>query len=270
MGQGNYAAANAFLDSLAHYRRQLGEPGMSINWGVWKGLGFATTSGGQQTVKQFEQQGLQSFTTEDGLRSLKLLLDNQANLCQAAVLPIDLSVLREENTSGSKFRWPLLSDLLSNKDEGANSAPSPEGPLWELSLHEQLFKAVPEQRVLLLKEYVQSQVARILRMPLSKLANDRALGSFGLDSLMAVELRNRLETDLDLKLSATLVWNYPTVNQLSTYLLDKLSARWELDSLDTKPNSSEKDKSQQVHVDQLLDDLDHLSDDEALQFLLKK
>ncbi len=59
-------------------------------------------------------------------------------------------------------------------------------------------------------------------MPSSKIGADQALGTLGLELLMAIELRNRLEADLKLKLSATLIWNYPTINQLTTYLAGKL------------------------------------------------
>ena len=76
-----------------------------------------------------------------------------------------------------------------------------------------------------LTEWLRRQVAAVLRLDAERVPPDKALRSLGLDSLMALELRNRLERNLRLKLSATLVWNYPTITAIAAHLESRLAAR---------------------------------------------
>jgi hypothetical protein len=87
---------------------------------------------------------------------------------------------------------------------------------------------------------------------------------------MTVELRNRLEADLGIKLPATLVWNYPTIDRMSPYLLEKLSVLMEANTMDVETAVLEEEIPQLVKHDALFADIDDLSDDEALQSLLGK
>ena len=98
-GHANYAAANAFLDALAQYRRGNGEQGLSVSWGLWTDIGFAATAGGRESARRFAEQGIHGFSPADGLRALDELLARP--VAHAAVLNADRAMLAAQV-------WPLL------------------------------------------------------------------------------------------------------------------------------------------------------------------
>ena len=261
-GQSSYAAANVFLDGLAYYRQGMGKAGISINWGAWRGLGFAASSGGQQTITYLESQGVNSFSAEDGLKAMRMIMEG--NHAQVAVIPGDWTVFSQAHQDDPIPISPLLSTLLSIPEQEQASKKSSK----EDGIREYLLNAVPEEQDELLRKYVQEQVARALRMPSSKIGADQALGTLGLESLMAIELRNRLEADLKLKLSATLIWNYPTINQLTTYLAGKLNLVPAASAPDVEKIAMPESKSQPAKPGKVIAGVDALSDEEIMQSLL--
>jgi acyl carrier protein len=266
-GQSNYAAANAFLDALVHYRRQQNKAGSSINWGAWSGLGFAASSGGQQTITKLESQGMSSFSAEDGLKSLKMILDGDRR--QVAVMPTNWTVFNQAHKDDTIPVSSLLSDLILIKEIEQTREDKAGKKLMGTSFRERLLSAAPEEKGELLKKYIQEQVARALRMSASKIGADQALGTLGLESLMAIELRNRLEADLKVKLSATLIWNYPTINQLTTYLAGKLDLVQGTSTPEDGKIDGLESKRQTAKTVKVLTDVDALSDEEIMQFLLQ-
>jgi NAD(P)-dependent dehydrogenase (short-subunit alcohol dehydrogenase family)/acyl carrier protein len=261
-GQSAYAAANAFLDALAHTRRSFGLPALSIDVGGWAETGFAATLGGRRTVDQLEQQGFDSFSIQSGLEAFFQLLQSEPSTPQIAAVPVDWQKVRQSRVSIT--RGGLLADLLdsapasSKKDSGETG-----GILQELSA------AGPENAAKLLEAYVQKQVAQVLKLPAERIEPARPLGSLGVDSLMAIELRNRLEAGLGIALSATLVWNYPTIAEMVPFLAKKIGI--------TTVASQSEAQAGQIHpsqpgqdaaFDQTITTVAGLSDDEALQLLL--
>jgi myxalamid-type polyketide synthase MxaE and MxaD len=249
-GQGNYAAANSFLDTLAHYRHSQGLPALSINWGAWDGLGFAITSGGRRVIQHLADQGIGGFSVEQGLQVLELLL--HAGTVQAAVLPIDWQQFRAAGT-----QLALLADLA--KEQNIETAPVAR------SVRDTLVALNAEARRAVMEDHLRSILAHILRLAPARIQAQTPLGALGLDSLVAVEFRNRLEISLGLRLSATLAWNYPTVRDLATHLLGKLDPPGE-------PAASP------VHIDEpartaaapeahVIEQVQALSDEEALRAL---
>ena len=217
-GQASYAAANAFLDALAQRRRSRGQAALSINWGVWQGVGFAGTEGGAQALDRLARLGIGAFPVESGLAALGLLMEQTE--AQAAVLPIDVTVLRQALTAGlaPAASAALLAPLAARVESPAacETAASTE------SFAERLLAQEAPRRQLMLEDRLIQQASAILRLNAGRLDRRTPLGSFGLNSLMALELRNRIEHDLGLPLSATVLWNYPSVAALASYLLTRL------------------------------------------------
>jgi acyl carrier protein len=210
-GQGNYVAANAFLDALAHHRRALGLPGMSINWGPWAevGLAAAQTNRGNRLAAR----GLGSIQPEQGVEALARLWPQAA--AQVGVMSLDLQRWFEYVPAAKQSRYFDELTLGQTSDKAKPEA---------INVRSALLDAEPgRQRRTTLEEHLREQVARVLRLAPARIGLDRPLKTLGLDSLMALELRNRLETSLGLTLPATMVFNYPTIEVLTGYLAEKMS-----------------------------------------------
>lgn len=262
-GQGNYAAANVFLDALAYHRRGQGQPALSINWGGWAELGLAMTSGAQRTIQYLEQQGINSFTPEQGIAALEYLMRRQLDgvgAPQAAVMPVNWQTFREVRLAASQSR--LLADLTAAPGVSAADAGSASG-----AIRADLLAVEPEQRREVLETYLQKQVARVLKLDPSRIEPSKPLGLMGVDSLMALELRNRLESDLGVAFSATLVWNYPTIVEMTPYVAGKIGI-----ALAVEPSAAPADELPKASrpLDNVLEELDDLSDEDALNQLLGK
>ncbi|WP_052420709.1 type I polyketide synthase, partial [Hyalangium minutum] len=208
-GQGNYAAANAFLDALAHALRDEGVSAVSINWGAWT-EGMAGRLDAQQSGR-VASQGMGVIPPEEGIALLeRVLVSGAANL---AVLPIDWSAL----TARAAALPPFLAEVAPRGEQ--QGAPVLVGT----ELVERLRRAAPDERAELLRAAVQGQAAKVLGAPsASDVPLRRPLRELGLDSLMAVELRNALARMVGKPLPATLVFDHPTLEQIVRYLLDQV------------------------------------------------
>ncbi|NER24032.1 MAG: amino acid adenylation domain-containing protein [Symploca sp. SIO1C2] len=180
--QGNYAAANAFMDALAHYRQGIGLPGLSINWGPWAEGGMASRLQSQH-LSRMKAQGITPITPEQGLQALAKLLRQKAT--QVGVLPINWSQFLEQLSGGIKI--PLLE---------AFSLAQPTLKPKHYGLLEKLEGAKESDRQNSLVSHLQTEVAKVLGMTASQIDVQQYLNTMGLDSMMAVELRNRVQTDL--------------------------------------------------------------------------
>jgi len=208
-GQANYAAGNAFLDTLAHQRRAAGLPALSINWGPWAEVGLAAAQTNRGA--RLSGQGLGSIAPAEGLAALELLLGEGAT--QAAVMRFDERAWAASSPGAAVP--PLLAALLA--------APATVRPATQ-GLREALLAADPgRRRRTLLEEAVRAQLAQVLRIAPERIDRQRPLKAMGLDSLMALELRTRLELQTGLTLSATLAWNYPTVAILAEFLAGRMA-----------------------------------------------
>ncbi len=216
-GQGNHAAANAYMDALAHHRRALGLPALSVNWGAWAEIGSVVKHdvGGRVVT-----QGLELIAPERGLRILEALLRQPE--AQVAVMPIQWSVFRRQFEGQAEPAW--MAEIAPMAPVGApnTNRPMTAGASDRAErLRQDLAQATPAHQRKLLLTYVSGQVARVLRLdPVQGVNPKRPLNEMGLDSLMAVELRNLLGAGLGLSssLPATLVFDYPTVEALVDFL----------------------------------------------------
>ena len=185
-GQSNYAAANAFLDSLMQQRRQAGLPGLSINWGPWAEVGMAAHLQGH-----LQQQGMALITPPQGRRFFQYLLGRATG--QVAVLPVQPQQLAAQTESPRTTVRDLLDQLPAT------------------------------ERKARLESYVRAEIAAVLRLSANTpLDAYTRLFDFGLDSLMAVELKNKLERQLACTLRATVIFDYPTLAVLLPHLYQEI------------------------------------------------
>ena len=198
-GQANYCAANAFLDTLAHARRNLGLPAIAINWCAWKNTGLAANT---QITKALKQQGIGSIKPNQGIEILEQLLLNAP--AQIGVIPFDWDVWQQHNSV-----TPYYEDLVSVPAYAENSS----------NYKQHLLAAIPKQREYLLKEQISQQLGDILGIKdLDKIDLASGFAELGLDSLGSVELRNKLQYSYNLKLSLTVIFDYPNITALTNYL----------------------------------------------------
>jgi amino acid adenylation domain-containing protein len=209
-GQGNYAASNTFLDALAHHRQALGLPGLSINWGPFSEVGLAAAQ--QNRGERLSYRGIKSMTPEQGAHVLERLL--RAGLAQAGVLDLDLQTWLGFYPAAAGR--PLWSELLR---EG--SAPTP-GAGKGARFRDVLSLAAPAERPALLERHLTEELGRILRLPAAGIDRHAPLRGLGVDSLMSLELRNRLATSLELKLPATLLLTHADVASVGQTLSEQL------------------------------------------------
>jgi myxalamid-type polyketide synthase MxaB len=204
VGQSNYAAANAFMDALASYRRGLGLPGLTINWGPWAETGMAANLGSREQAR-LKDQGIVPINPEQGLQVLGELLTQQ--IPQVGVMTVDWSLFVKQFSSGTNLKlFEVLAPTLAKVNERSQFL-------------KQLEESHAHTRQQLLATHVRSQIAQILgwNSP-EKVEPRQRLFDLGVDSLMAIELKNRLESSLGCSLRTTLLFDYPTLEALVDYL----------------------------------------------------
>jgi myxalamid-type polyketide synthase MxaB len=216
-GQANYAAANAFLDDLAHHRRARGLPALSINWGAWSEVGMAARLA-QAHRAEMAAHGVRTISPAQGVAALAHLLGCGA--AQVGVLPLDWAALQAADDAA--LHLPLLSNFVAEAPARAQGSARLADPL-QLT-RTRLNAASPEQQSELLRTYLVQQVAHVLHVPVQELNADDPLTYMGLDSLMAVELRNRINTDLQYAVPLSQLLEGLSVTDLHRLLLDELGA----------------------------------------------
>ena len=215
-GQGNYAAANAFMDAVAHYRRKLGLTSLSINWGPWADVGMAASLKPNYQAN-LAARGMSSLKPEQGLKVLEQLLGHNS---QVGVLPIEWSEFKQQFSFGRQI--PLLSNLIQQVE--SQEEPE-ETSAQQHEFLQQLHSAQPSEVQELLIAHIQGEVAMVLGFQPSQLPDPtQNFFDMGMDSLTAVELQNRLQKSIGKSLSSTLVFNYPNINTLAQYLSEELLA----------------------------------------------
>ncbi|PQO43784.1 type I polyketide synthase [Blastopirellula marina] len=204
-GQANYAAANAFLDGLAKYRRSQGLAGLSINWGPWSGGGMAA----DQDHAKWAKLGVGVISPPEGLFALEQILSDRLS-SNVGVFPIDWSKFLKQF---SRNKHPRLLDQLASLHRRETVAAAGAGPG---GLKGQLAAAGEDKRARLVGDYVAEAVAKTLGVAAAQLDRSKPLADMGLDSLMGIELKNGLESELDIEIPLESFSAETTVNSLAT------------------------------------------------------
>ena len=214
-GQGNYGAANAFLDGLMARRRADGLPGVSMAWGLWQQAGGMTADLSQADQARMSRGGVLPLGSAEGMR----LFDAALRMPTALAVPIklDLRALRADAAAGSAMR-PLLRGLLNLRRKTSRAASGDNGRLAA-----RLAGLAPQEQEALLLDLVRTQVAIVLgHAGPASVGAEKAFKDAGFDSLTSVELRNRLREATGLTLTPTVVFDYPTPLALARHLHGEL------------------------------------------------
>ncbi|MGW4500213.1 type I polyketide synthase, partial [Micromonospora sp. NPDC004336] len=211
-GQANYAAANAYLDALAHRRRAAGRPALTLAWGPWAESGGGMTAGlDRADTDRLARAGVRPLPHTDGLALLDAAL--LAGLPVAVPMTLDGPALRAQAEAGTLP--PVLRGLVRAPRRRAART----GPADTAALTGQLAGLDPEERAAALLRLVLDQVAAVLGYAdAAAVEAARPFTDLGFDSLTAVELRNRLGAVTGLRLPATLVFDHPTPLALADHL----------------------------------------------------
>ncbi|MEA5516849.1 type I polyketide synthase [Nodularia sp. UHCC 0506] len=215
-GQGNYSAANAFLDTLAHYRRSHGFAGLSINWGAWSQVGMAATQ--TPVDERFSDSGFGYISPSQGLETFAQLLQ-QESAVQVGVLPANWQKLRDSTPALAEL--PLLSDLMT--DEDLLTLQDSTSVKTITRKYNQLTSIDVSDRLELLTTWLREYIAQTLRLPTEKLDPQQSLNYVGLDSLIAIELKNWIESQMKVSISMADLLQGPSVTQLANQILVKFN-----------------------------------------------
>ncbi|MFH8387788.1 SDR family NAD(P)-dependent oxidoreductase [Kitasatospora sp. NPDC018058] len=219
-GQGNYAAANAFLDGLAQHRRARGLPALSLAWGLWERSSGMTGHLTEADLRRMARGGLKPLTAEQGLELFDAALAAQHHAVLVPV-PLDLAALRERDRAGGLPT--VLRGLVAAPTRRRLAGNGPD--IGTADAGEELRRRVgalpPADREAALLDLVRGHVAAVLgHADAGAVVPDRAFREVGFDSLTAVELRNRLNGSTGRRLPATLVFDFPTPRALARHLLE--------------------------------------------------
>ncbi|MCP4352170.1 MAG: SDR family NAD(P)-dependent oxidoreductase [Desulfobacterales bacterium] len=245
-GQGSYAAANFFLDALAHYRRQAGLPAVSINWGPWAGGGMVTEESGNWLALR----GMHPLQPEHAIEALEYLIGTDCT--QAAATNTDWTVFKGICEVAQRR---LLEQI--------EIQPVDETPQSEII--QKLEHAPANDRPDILTSHIQNEVAEILWLDSSDIPElNKGFFDMGIDSLLALELKKRLEKALGQILPTTLAFEHPTIETLADFLLREVLS-FDLAEKTVTNNHKDSDDS-----DIMAAKLEELSETEAEELLMKK
>lgn len=259
-GQSSYAAANVFLDSLAGYRRKMGLPALTINWGGWKDTGMAAQLSGKE-IEHLEENGVRALEPEEGLRVLGLLMSQKAAVFDSAVvLDIDWEKFFQaypvEHTPSILRLIRTMSENATHEFKVSNTT----GP----SLSQSLIEADNTQRLRLLEDFLLQQLIEVLEVD-RDFDKSIPLVNMGMDSLMAVELRSRIQKNLDIDISIARFLEDRNFQSMAAFLVENISESHSSDL--TAPIEPETAKTSGEHSEEAVRQFPLSISQQALWFL---
>lgn len=251
-GQANHVAACGFEDALSQYRRSVGLPALAINWGPWDKIGAATRGA---VNERLAKKGFRPLAPVLGLAILEELL-KQGHV-QVGAVSIDWSQYVDSLPTPQRSR--LFTKLL-NRTPKSPDQPAAK-PIQKVALLEQIAAVPARNRRTVLEGHVREQAIKVLGLkPSFKLDPHQGLATLGMDSLMTIELKNRLQASVGKTLPSTIVFDHPTVAALALYLEKQVFG---FDDPEQQPGKDARVQAQAT-------DLEEMSDDEAEAILLKE
>ncbi|MBB5917595.1 acyl transferase domain-containing protein/NADPH:quinone reductase-like Zn-dependent oxidoreductase/acyl carrier protein [Nocardia transvalensis] len=285
-GQANYAAANVFLDALAAHRQRHGLAASSLAWGIWEQASGITGHLGDQDFARMRRDGLLPIPTADGLAMLDTALVLGQSLTVAARL--DAPTIRAAGAQAPEVLPPALRGLLRGTRRTAETAAAGESSKLGTAL---AGRTRSDQEALVLTTIRTHAAAVLGHESPEAIGADQAFTDLGFDSLGAVEFRNRLKSATGLKLTTTVVFDYPTPLALARHIRDEIvptedpaaAIRTQIQVLGDSVGSAELDPNAVADIadrlddllrrlrggelDEILDDLDTAGDDELFEFI---
>ena len=261
-GQSSYAAASVFLDALATARFAAGLPALSIDWGPWAEVGMAARMG-ERHVKGWSSLGLRGMAPDEGAMILRMLLESDRG-GQIAVLPVEPASWRQR--APGRAGNPFLADLAKSPPHA-----SPARAVGRTA--EILRQAQPGDKLGIVIGMVSEMVADIFGLPQSYvLAVDQNFTELGMDSLLAIQLSNRLKSTFAIAAPATLAFQRPTAQAIGEYVMETLSTRdgaTHPDKPSRPPGAAVRAEtaSNSQSAGAVLADLDQLSDSDVQKLL---
>ncbi|MBB5792192.1 type I polyketide synthase [Streptomyces caelestis] len=217
-GQGNYAAANAFLDALAEQRRAQGLPGVSVAWGLWERASGMTGHLDAGDLARLRRAGMSALTDAEGLDLFDAALT--ADRAQVVAVGLDVGAIGASDTVHPLLRH--LAGAPARRAVAATAGPA-DGEPGGQAVRDRMAALPAAERGRMVLDLVRDQAALVLGHETSAaIGPDQAFKELGFDSLTAVELRNRLNTATGLRLPATLIFDHPTATALGEHLLREL------------------------------------------------
>jgi microcystin synthetase protein McyG len=269
VGLSSYAASNAFLDALACYRKTEGLPALSLNWGPWTGLGFIRKTVKNRAADSLFAEGFEGIRPEQAFDALGFLM--QKEYAQAGIAQIDGAKLEKTTIAQSGTR---VFANLSLPQRAKNEKPEEtEKKTDKDSLRETIagMDTITAQ-IDYLNGVLKGMLSDILKMEAAEIHSETPVGEFGLDSLMAVEFKNRCEKAFDLTLPATMAWNHPTVTALSNHLCEMIRLSFPETESKAAIVPPEPQKENEAAARRLrrrsLEEINQLSEEEVLLKLL--
>ena len=258
-GHGSYSAANSFMDAFAGYRRGLGLPASAINWTGWLGLGLARETGTSRTIEAYQAEGIGSFEQADALDLLAQAL--RAHPVQALAARIDPGKL----ISAHEGIPPLFREVASLDRRSA--LPGTSLAAGESVLDELRGAATYAEKLIKLETLLRTEVGRVLKLAPERIATHQPFGQMGVDSLMALEFIRRVNAALGLALSATAVFNYPSVSALALQIAQRLGMKPDAPPASASPARQAESFGRQADFEAGV--LRELSESDALRALME-
>ena len=248
--QANYAAANAFLDSLAHYRHAIGLPALVINWGALGGEGYVARN--ERVAEYLARQGTTPLSPAEVVFLLESFLSSGTT--QAMALRVDWSKWRQSFRGSQES--PLLEHIFAAGIEGPDTGGTKSD--WRLKIE----SATPETRTEVIGQAVRDVVGSVLRVKPEGLRSDQPLTDLGLDSLMAVEIENSIESAIGVALPPASLMRARTIGQIATLIAEHMGSSTTSSSPKTPAVAVETASTNEVDLNALSDaDIDRLIGD---------